>query len=113
LAAPAAVIVTIPLYAPATTPVVFTDTFTLPGAVPPAGLTESHWPPEAVAVKLSDAPAIAMLCAAGAEPPVWYAKLSEAGLTVSVGAAAVTLKVTGTVFGLPVEPAAVIVTEPL
>ena len=54
-----------------------------------------------------------MLCAAGAVPPIWEAKVSEEGLTVRVGAADDTFKVTGTVFGLPVEPAAVMVTEPL
>jgi hypothetical protein len=43
-----------------------------------------------------------------------YVNESELGLTVRVlGVAAVTFKVTGTDFGLPVEPAAVIVTVPL
>ena len=48
-----------------------------------------------------------------AVPPIWKAKVSAAGLTVRVGVAAVTFKVTGTDLGLPLEPAAVMVTEPL
>jgi len=50
-------------------------------------------------------------CATGAVPPVWYAKVSEDGVTVRGGG--VTFKVTGKVTGLPVEPWAVTVTEPL
>jgi len=42
--------VTVALYAPDTMPAVFTDTLTLPGAVPLAGLTASQAPPETAAV---------------------------------------------------------------
>ena len=87
----------------------FTETLALPETV----LTESHVPPDAAAVKVLATPLMLRVCATGAVPPIWNAKESEAGLTVRVGAPCVTFKVTGTVFGLPLEPAAVIVTEPL
>jgi len=94
---------------PAVRPVVFTETLTLFAP----GVADSHVPPEAAAVKVLATPLTETVCGAGAVPPIWYAKLREAGLTVSVDAAAVTVNVTGTVFGLPVEPGAVTATEPV
>jgi hypothetical protein len=88
---------------------VFTETL----AVLEPLVTDSHVPPEAAAVKVLATPLTESDCTAGAVPPISSTKLSEAGLTVKVGVAGVTVRVTGTVFGLPVEPVAAIVTEPL
>jgi hypothetical protein len=45
----------------------FTETLTKPGVRPKAGLTDSHEPPDAVAVKLfPDVPPTVMDCVAGA-----------------------------------------------
>jgi len=92
---------------------VITETLTLPDLPPLVGVTESHAPPEADALKLLATPPIASVCDAGGVLPIWKAKVSEEGVTVRVGGAGVTVKVTGTVFGLPVEPGAVMVTDPL
>ncbi len=78
-----------------------------------AAVAVSHVPPETAAVNVLFTPLTDSVCAAGAVPPICQAKLSAAGLTVKVGAEVETVRVTGTVLGLPVEPGAVIVTEPL
>jgi hypothetical protein len=94
-------------------PLVFTDTVTFPGAFPLAGFTESQLPPDAAAVKADVTPAMASVCEAGLPPPAESVKLKDAGVIVREVDAADTVKVTGIVLGPPVEPDAVIVTEPV
>jgi hypothetical protein len=52
------------------------------------------------------------LCVAGAVPPIWWLKESEAGVTAMPGAV-VTVSVTGMVCGLFAAPPAAIVTVPV
>ena len=72
LPAPEAVIVTLPLYVPADTPLGLTDTLRLAGVVPDTGVTASQ-AAEAVAVRLSAEPLLATdtLLAPGVAPPIW------------------------------------------
>ena len=70
--APAAVIVTLPLYVPADNPLGLTDTLRLAGVVPEPGVTASQ-AAEGVAVRLSADPLLVTdtPCAAGVAPPIW------------------------------------------
>ena len=70
--APAAVIVTLPLYVPADNPLGFTDTLRLAGVVPEPCVTASQ-ATEAVAVRLKAEPLLVTdtLCATGTLPPIW------------------------------------------
>ena len=70
--APAAVIVTLPLYVPADNPLGFTDTLMLAGVVPDPGVTLNQ-AVEPVAVRLSAEPLLATdtLFAPGVAPPIW------------------------------------------
>jgi hypothetical protein len=71
-----AVIVTVPVYVPAVRLDAFTDTATVPGVVPDAGVALSHPLPLATVTAVVNARAVAgvalteMFCAAGAVPPV-------------------------------------------
>jgi hypothetical protein len=81
--------------------------------VPLAGVTVNQLPPAAVAVNaIGELPDSAIVCGSGRVPPVWYVYVSEAGLTPIVGAL-LTVRVTGTVCGLLLAPAAAIVMLPL
>ena len=92
----------------------FTDTVKLCGVVPLPGVTDSQLPPEADALMLRAEPLLVTLiaCDAGADPPIWNAKLSELGVADSPGAA-LTVSVTWTVRGLLEAPEDVIVIVPL
>ena len=70
--APAAVIVTLPLYVPADNPLGLTDTLRLAGVVPEPGVTASQ-AAEAVAVRLKAEPLLVTdtPCAPGVAPPIW------------------------------------------
>ena len=72
LPAPAAVIVTLPLYVPADNPLGLTDTLRLAGVAPEAGVTASQ-AAEGVAVRLSADPLLVTdtICAPGVAPPIW------------------------------------------
>ena len=63
----------------------FTETMTVPGAVPASGVSVSHGPPEVVAVNAGDPLVVlrANFCGGGMAPPVWKVKASCGGLTVS------------------------------
>jgi hypothetical protein len=67
-----AVMVKVPLYVPAVRPVILTETLTLPGAVPLAGVTDSQVPPDVVAVKANPVMSLPIetLRADGAVPPI-------------------------------------------
>jgi len=72
LPAPEAVIVTLPLYVPADSPVRLIPTLRLAGVVPDPGVTASQ-AAEGVAVRLSADPLLVTdtPCAAGVAPPIW------------------------------------------
>src|SRR5690349_873529 len=84
--------------------------------VPVPGVTVSQLPPpevEGVAVNGTLALTVnATVCVWGAAVPMMYEKLSEVGATWNVAGAA-TVRVTGTVIGLPDAPFEVIVTLPV
>jgi hypothetical protein len=92
-----------------------TDTVVVEGAVPDVGLTLSHVA-LSLAVQFSVPPPVLVMFKdwfAGLAPPA-AVKLKLVGLTPIVGeAAALTVNVTGTVTGVLVAPAALIVTVPL
>ena len=92
-------------------------TFTVDGVEPEAGLTLSHAPPEAAAVKLRAVPVLvtARFWLPDVAPPAAYVKDRLPGVIANEGlpdGAAVTVKVTGMDFGLFDAPDEVIVTLP-
>jgi hypothetical protein len=94
---PLPVIVIVPLKLPAANPETLDDTVNVAGVVPVAGETVNHGAPLTTAVKIVlGAALIDKLCAAGELPPAVAENDSEAGLTVSVLAAAEIVRVTGT-----------------
>lgn len=116
-AAPADVIVIVPLYTAGARPAGFTLTVRLAGVVPPPGATESQLPPfvvDAAAVKVRAEPLLptAIVLVPGGVPPCWNANDNDAGVAVRLGAA-VTVNVTGTVTGLFDAWAEVMVIAPL
>jgi hypothetical protein len=120
LLAVGAVIVTVPVYWPTGRAPAFTETCTLPGVVPLAGVAVSHVPPlvaAAATVKLiaPGEPDTVTVCAAGAAPPTACVNVRVLGAAEIVPD--VTDRVTCTVaglpeIGLPFGPNAVTVTVP-
>ena len=113
-----AVIVTVPVYVPAVRLAAFTDTATVPGVVPDAGVALNHPLPVAMVTAVVNASAVAgvalteMFCAAGAAPPVCAVNESDAGVAEIV-TGDVTVSVTGTLALAAVDPRAVRVIVPL
>jgi hypothetical protein len=109
----------VPVYVPAASPVVFTDTTSVLGAVPEVGVTLSQLPPDvvdALADHVSVPPPAFVnetFCAAGLAPPAVPLKVSVAGVKAIAGPGGFTLSVTATVCGVLVAPGAVTVIVPL
>jgi hypothetical protein len=115
--APAEAITTCPAYWPGPSDPALTDTDTLAGAVPLAGVADSHVPPDGVVdaatVNGNDAGELvtAIVCAAGAGPPWSCTKLSVVvGAEIEPGE---TTTCTLMVAGLLPAPGEVTVIEPL
>jgi hypothetical protein len=109
--------VTLPLYVPAVNPAGFTDTLTVPGVAPLAGVALSHVAePVVVTANINDVLLLPTVrdCAAGALPPTCAVNESEAGVTVKFGCeAAVTVKVTDTDWGELAAPVLATETVPM
>src|SRR5262249_29089408 len=87
LVAPVALMVIVPLYAPAASPLMLTEAVSVEGAVPLAGLTVSH-EASSLAVKLRVPPPVLVtliVWLAGLLPPAVAVKLRLVGLTPMVG----------------------------
>ena len=109
--APVAVTLTLPVYVPAARPLTSADTVRSRGAVPDAGVTDSHGASSEAVKESVPPPLLATLSVldAGLVPPAVAEKDRLAGVTESAGAAA-TVSVTGICFGEPVVPVEVTVT---
>jgi hypothetical protein len=110
-------------YVPAGNPVAYAETLTVPGVVPPEGVTDTHELPYAAAVKVMGDPVLwtEMVFAEGVWDPS-AKNTSRDVLTVSVpplggggggGVVEVTVNVTGIVFELLDAVVEAITTEPL
>jgi hypothetical protein len=115
LAAPGAVIVTLPVYVPAARVPGSAEIRTAAGVCELTGVAVSQFVPEATeVVKLNPSAAPLLLrttlCAGGLAPPVRELKTRTRGFTRSVGFGLI-LRVTGTVRGVLVVPGAVITSE--